>query len=79
MRQGWPAAAAVYEKAAELFAPLVPELALEEEGMAIKSDLPGGLAACQSHLRSPVRPPSVTRVCESCHFSDRDIHWKKSY
>ncbi len=49
-RPGWQAAAAMYQKAQELFAPLGPGLSLDENDMVTKADLPRRLAVCESHL-----------------------------
>ena len=49
-RLDWQAAAGLYRQAEELFAPLGNELALDENEMAEKADLPRRLALCESHL-----------------------------
>jgi tetratricopeptide (TPR) repeat protein len=49
-RSAWQSAAAMYQRAEELFAPLGPTLNLYEEDMATKADLPRRLALCRSRL-----------------------------
>ena len=55
-RVGWLAAAEMYQKAEELFAPIGSGLALDEDDMVTKADLPRRLALCRSHL-AEIPPP----------------------